>query len=106
MLPAAEALEQKLVDLEMMLFDLRLSGGLSRQDTLRWPRRLYAKLTSLARYVSGTDHRPTDQHLEVFEQYRGQLDDYWSTMRRLEAEDLATLNGELRERGVGPVAPK
>jgi DNA integrity scanning protein DisA with diadenylate cyclase activity len=56
--------------------------------------------------VSGTDHRPTDQHLEVFEQYRSQLDDYWSTMRRLEAEDLATLNAELRGRGVGPVAPK
>jgi photosystem II stability/assembly factor-like uncharacterized protein len=106
LLPAAEALDQELIDLEMMLFDLRLSGGLSRQDALRWPRRLYAKLTSLAGYVSGTDHRPTDQHMEVFEQYRTQLEDYWSTLRRLEAEDLADLNEQLRERGVGPVAPK
>jgi hypothetical protein len=106
LLPAAEALDQELIDLEMTLFDLRLSGGLSRQDALRWPRRLYAKLTSLAGYVSGTDHRPTDQHMEVFEQYRTQLEDYWSTLRRLEAEDLADLNEQLRERGVGPVAPK
>ncbi len=106
LLAAADTLDQELIDLEMMLFDLRLSGGLSRQDTLRWPRRLYAKLTSLAGYVSGTDHRPTDQHLEVFEQYRGQLDDYWSTVRRLETEDLAALNAELRDRGVGPLAPK
>ncbi len=106
LLAAADTLDQKLIDLEMRLFDLRLSGGLSRQDTLRWPRRLYAKLTSLARYVSGTDHRPTDQHLEVFELYRDQLAEYLATMQQLGSEDLADLNERLRQGGVGPVAPK
>jgi hypothetical protein len=32
LLAAADTLDQELIDLEMMLFDLRLSGGLSRQE--------------------------------------------------------------------------
>ena len=38
-----------------------MTGGMAFQDTLRWPRQLYAKLNSLAGYVQGTDFAPTAQ---------------------------------------------
>ena len=59
-----------LTALEMELVDLRMSGGSAGQDSLRWPRQLFAKLTSLAGYISGTDDRPTDQAEEVHQYYR------------------------------------
>ena len=62
---AGATLEAELINLEMRLFDVRLTGGSARQDTLRWARRLYARLTSLAGYITGTDDRPTDQSREV-----------------------------------------
>ena len=34
---ARHALEHQLIDLKMMLFDGRMTGGTARQDTLRWP---------------------------------------------------------------------
>jgi hypothetical protein len=99
----AHAIDQALSALENGLFDLRLSGGLSRQDSLRWPRQLYAKLTSLSGYVAGADYRPTDQHLEVFAEYQARLEAAQAEMRRIEQEDLARLNERLRQGGVGPV---
>ena len=73
---AGATLEAELINLEMRLFDVRLTGGSARQDTLRWARRLYARLTSLAGYITGTDDRPTDQSREVFEMLRSELGDY------------------------------
>lgn len=104
LLERAEALDAALVALEMELFDLRLTGGSARQDTLRWPRKLYAKLTSLAAYVSGTDHRPTDQALEVFALYRRQLAEVQERMDALAREDLVDLNRRLAERLLAPIA--
>ena len=70
---AGATLEAELIDLEMRLFDVRLTGGSAQQDTLRWARRLYARLTSLAGYIAGTDDRPTDQSREVLEMLRSEL---------------------------------
>ena len=36
---AGGTLEDELIELEMRLFDVRLTGGSARQDTLRWARR-------------------------------------------------------------------
>ena len=73
---AAEALDDALIELEMGLTDLRLSGGSARQDALRWPRQLYAKITSLAGYIGSSDFPPTAQHLEVHERLQGLLADH------------------------------
>jgi len=100
---AGEALNALLVELEMRLFDLRLSGGLAGQDTIRWPRRLYAKLTSLSGYVSGDDHRPTDQASEVRDLYRDQLRAALARWSELAEGDLARFNRLLAERGLPPV---
>ncbi|MFQ5538338.1 MAG: sialidase [Gemmatimonadota bacterium] len=100
---AGEALNEALIDLEMGLVDLRLTGGSARQDTIRWPRQLYAKLTSLASYISGSDFGPTDQALEVRDRYRKLLDGYLTRWREIASGPLADLNARLSERGLLPV---
>ena len=100
---AGEALNQALIDLEMRLFDLRLSGGMAGQDTIRWPRQLFAKLTSLAGYIAGNDQRPTDQAGEVRDQYREQLEAVLARWAALADGDLARFNRMLSDRGLPPV---
>jgi len=98
---AGRALDDKLKALEDYLFDLRLTNA--RQDTLRWPRRLYAKLTSLAGYIGGSDFPPTDQQLEVHELYRQQLKEYQEGMAALRSGEIAGFNKLLTDSGLGPV---
>ena len=78
---AAAEYDSALQELEARFFELRLTGGNAGQDTLRWPRRLHAKLTSLHGYIAGSDHRPTDQHLEVLALYEEELADTRSQPR-------------------------
>ncbi|MDP2959354.1 MAG: hypothetical protein Q8N53_23245 [Longimicrobiales bacterium] len=100
---AGEALNELLSELEMRLFDLRLSGGLASQDTIRWPRQLFAKLTSLAGYISGNDQRPTDQAGAVRDLYREQLRAVLARWGELAQGDVARFNRMLADRGLPPV---
>ena len=99
----AAALSEALVDLEMTLFDLRLTGGLAGQDAIRYPRRLYAKMASLAGYSSGTDDRPTDQMLEVRDLYREELSAALAEWERIAGAELGALDLRLAELGLPPV---
>jgi len=99
-------MESRLKELERLIFDLRLSGGAAGQDTLRWPRLLYARITGLAGSISGSDHRPTDQAHEVFEMLQSELRDVQSRLLAIESEDMVELNGFLRDRGVDPIGEK
>ncbi len=96
---SADALDEALVELEMGLTDLRLSGGSAGQDALRWPRQLFAKLTSLAGYIGSSDFSPTTQQLEVHTRLQGLLRDRQTRMNEIRAGELAALNGLLSERG-------
>ena len=100
---AGEELDQAMIDLEMSLFDLRLTGGSARQDTIRWPRQLWAKLASLAGYSSGSDDAPTDQTLEVRDLYRVQLAEYLRRWAELAVTDVAQFNRMLVEQGLPPI---
>lgn len=102
-LEAGEALGQLLVDLEMSLVDLRLSGGAARQDTVRWPRQLWAKISSLAGYSTGSDDRPTDQMLEVRDLYRQQLASHLQRWAELAETDIAQFNRMLNAQGLPPI---
>jgi hypothetical protein len=96
---AIDGAEAALEELEMQLYDLRMSGGTARQDALRWPRRLYAKITSLAGYISGSDDPPTDQAREVHATYKAGLVDALATMRMIRERDLVPIDAWLTSNG-------
>ena len=100
---AADSLDASLITLEMSLFDLRLTGGLARQDAIRWPRQLYAKISSLAGYASGTDDAPTDQAWEVRNIYREWLTGARADWSRIAGEQLAAFNELLGKLGLTPI---
>ncbi len=77
-----------------------MTGGMAFQDTLRWPRQLFAKLTSLAGYVQGTDFAPTAQQVEVHGEYRERLG---AAQRSLESlrETARALDQALVAAGIG-----
>jgi photosystem II stability/assembly factor-like uncharacterized protein len=104
-LAAAEALDQILIDLEMGLTDLRMSGGSAGQDALRWPRQLFAKLTSLAGYIGSSDYPPTTQQLEVHARLQGLLREHQGRMGEIRSGELASLNRMLAERGAPHIKP-
>ena len=100
---AAGEYDSALRELESRLFELRLTGGNAGQDTLRWPRQLHAKLSSLHGYIGGSDHRPTDQHLEVLELYELELRDTRRVLDQLAGDELVAFNAHLSEAGLPPV---
>jgi photosystem II stability/assembly factor-like uncharacterized protein len=100
---AGEALEAALVELESGLFDLRLSGGAARQDTIRWPRQLFAKISSLAGYSGGSDDPPTDQMIEIRDLYREQLTVHLQRWLELADADVAQFNRLLATQGLPPI---
>ncbi len=103
---SARALDDRLLAIEMRLSDQRLSGGSARQDSIRWPRQLLAKLSSLAGYIGQTDFPPTTQQREVFENYKELLDTYELQMTDVRDGDLAEFNRTLADRGLaGIVVP-
>ena len=99
-LAAGEALDETFIDFEMGLTDLRMSGGTAGQDALRWPRQLYAKLTSLAGYIGGSDFPPTMQQLEVHEGLQRLLREAEARMAEILDGELGTLNQMLVDTGI------
>jgi hypothetical protein len=102
---AAGEYDSALMELEARFFELRLTGGNAGQDTLRWPRRLHAKLSSLHGYIGGSDHRPTDQHLEVLALYEQELAETRAMLNQLTGDELDAFNDQLSGAGLPPVVP-
>ena len=100
-LTASRELDHKLKELEGNFFDLRLTNA--RQDTLWWGRRLYSKMTILARQIGQSDFAPTTQQQEVFQLYRKQLTNYRERLDKLLSEDVAGFNRQLRRQGIGNI---
>jgi len=94
---AGTALNQKLVDLEMTLIDLRITGA---QDGIRFAAKLISRFGYLANGLSNADFRPTDQHLEVqkllAERVRARMADF----EAVASGDLAAFNQMLRSRNI------
>lgn len=75
------------------------------QDALRWPRRLYARLTYLARSVGQADIRPTDQQAAVWRMLSEELAEQEDRFNATLAGPLADLNRTLADSGFLLVAP-
>jgi photosystem II stability/assembly factor-like uncharacterized protein len=98
---AAGELEQKFIDLEMNLVDLRLTGR--GQDGVRWGAKLVSKLGYLANGLMSGDFRPTDQQREVQQILEERLRVHQQGLEALVGRDLAAFNELLRRRNLPAV---
>ena len=94
----AQELEQKLVELQQNLMELRVTGR--GQDGVRFGARLLNKLGYLANGLASADYRPTNQQLEVQKVLQEQLRKQQSALEALLTRDLKALNELMRGRGV------
>jgi photosystem II stability/assembly factor-like uncharacterized protein len=101
---AAAAMNQKLIDLEMNLVDLRQTGA--GQDGVRFGAKLISKIGYLAGGVGGGDFKPTNQQVEVQQILRDELRGHLRTLDSLMAADLAALNEQLRTRNLPMVVDR
>ncbi len=97
------SLEEQLATLEGHFFDLRLTGA--SQDTLRWPRLLYARLTALARRIARTDHPPTEQQAAVYEVLAAEMAERRATFARLVGEEVPAFNKLAAQSGLVLAVP-
>jgi photosystem II stability/assembly factor-like uncharacterized protein len=94
----AEAMNQKLIDLEMNLVELRMTGA--GQDGVRYGSKLISKIGYLANGIASGDFKPTDQHLEVQQLLGEQLRTHLAALNTLMTGDLVALNDQLRARNL------
>jgi len=92
---AGEALDERLIEVEGELIQLRSTGG---GDGVRWPAMIVGRLSYLQGSVATADFRPTDQHAEVHQALRGQLDEVEAELGGVLAEHLEAFNRLLQER--------
>ncbi|MFN8058645.1 MAG: hypothetical protein U0Q12_05720 [Vicinamibacterales bacterium] len=99
----AEDVNQKLADLEMNLFDLRITGG---QDGVRYAAKLIGKLGYLAGGLASADFKPTGQQLEVQKGLEEQLRNVLSQLDTAFSRELGSLNGLLRKKNISNIVVK
>jgi photosystem II stability/assembly factor-like uncharacterized protein len=100
---AASELNDKLTDLEMNLYELRLTGG---QDGVRYAAKLLPRFGYLANGISGSDFRPTDQHMETSKLLQDRLKGHLSEIGAAMEKDVAVFNDMLRRQQAGQVVTK
>jgi hypothetical protein len=99
LITAADALDEKLIDVEEELIQLKNTGP----DGVRWPAMVVGRLRYLIGNVATADFPPTDQHREVHGILKEQLRTASQQLDALLQTDVAAFNSLLRERGVAPV---
>jgi photosystem II stability/assembly factor-like uncharacterized protein len=100
---AATELNDKLSDLEMNLYELRITGG---QDGVRYAAKLLSRFNYLANGISSSDFRPTDQHIETAKLLQDRLKGELSAIGTAIERDVATFNDMLRRESAGQVVTK
>ena len=97
---AAASLSERLAAVEQRLVQPEFTSG---GDRLNHREQLFEKLTDLPPVVSSADARPTEQSYAVYRKLAGQADDQLAELAALVATDLAVLNRDLADLGVGAV---
>jgi hypothetical protein len=100
----AAAMNQKLIDLEMNLVELRLTG--QGQDGVRFAAKLISKIGYLANGLASGDFKPTNQHLEVQQILAAELRTHLQALDGLMARDLAALNQQLTAKNLPIIADR
>jgi hypothetical protein len=94
---AADEVNKKVIDLEMTLIDLRLTGS---QDGVRYAAKLISRLGYLANGLSNADFPPTSQQAEVQKLLAERMHDASASWDGLVKKDLAAFNEMLRSKNV------
>ena len=97
---ATDGLNQKLIDLESNLLQLKSTG---RGDGVRWPAMLAQRIGYLAGTIQTADFPPTDSQREVHQVLRERLVRYQGQFDELMSTDLPAFNRMLQERSVPPI---
>lgn len=97
---ATDGLNQKLIDLESNLLQLKSTG---RGDGVRWPAMLAQRIGYLAGTIQTADFPPTDSQREVHQVLRERLVRYQGQFDELMSTDLPAFNRMLQERNVPPI---
>ena len=100
---AADDLNNRFIDLEMTLIELRLTGG---QDGVRYAAKLISRFGYLANGLSNADFRPTNQQAEVQTLLAERVRDTVTRFDALVAKDLAAFNDLLRSRSIQGVVAR
>ena len=98
---AAKTLGEKLEAIEKELIQTEVE---SRQDFLRLPVRLNAKLVSLLGVLASADEAPTRQAYQVFDHLSAQIDAQIAQLQNLIDVDVAAFNELVGKAGVPPIA--
>jgi photosystem II stability/assembly factor-like uncharacterized protein len=91
--------DKRLQAVEGFFFDLRLTNA--SQDTLRWKRLIYAKLSQLGWAAERGEGPPTASQLEVAALLAQNVADAERQLQEVVDQDLATLRASLLERRLG-----
>jgi photosystem II stability/assembly factor-like uncharacterized protein len=97
---AGGELAQKLIDLEMNLIELRLTGG---QDGVRYAAKLLSRINYLANGMASNDFKPTDQQLEVQKLLQQRLRNHVDQLDSLLSRDLGGFNDLLKKRNIANI---
>jgi len=100
-LAAMARLEKKLDTVEGKLVQKELT---SFGDGLNYREMLFEKMSGLPPVVRSADAKPTQQSHDVFEKLSGQADEQLAALQALVDGDLAKINTQLSDLGVGVVA--
>ena len=95
---ATKVLLDKLTAIENELVQVELT---SDGDSLNYREKLFEKLSDLPPVVGSADARPTTQSYAVYSKLAGQADEQLSALGALINEDLANMNAQLSELGLG-----
>ncbi len=87
----------------MNLYDLRITGG---QDGVRYAAKLLSRFNYLANGVSGSDFKPTDQHLEVAKLLGERLQTQLGQLKSTVEKDVSAFNELLRRHSAGQVVTR
>jgi photosystem II stability/assembly factor-like uncharacterized protein len=98
---AAEALDQKLIDIEEGLIQRKLTG--QGQDAVRWPPKLLTKINYLASGLASGDFGPTKQQREVQDLLKQQLAALRQRLDDVLNKDLTAFNKLLADSNIKTV---
>src|SRR6185295_6459615 len=97
---ATKLLTDKLAAVEDELVQVEFT---SDGDTLNYREKLFERLSDLPAVVGSADARPTTQSYAVYKKLAGRADEQLAALAALVEEDLANMNAQLDELGVGTI---